>query len=289
LTYCALTKSPSRIEYQPSALDEIEYTSCKTTHHIYTLLRGSSPIDTHKPGSIFVLWRNLAGGTVVNPQRKLFESLGLRIAFPLSVEVVSMDATTVIILVLGVVIIAAIAVAVWFYLQKQRTSHLRAKFGPEYSRAVRAEGDTKHAEQVLEQRQQRVNKLNITALSAGQRNEFAQAWEKEQARFVDDPSNAVNNADRLVRRVMETRGYPVSDFEQRVADISVDHPVVVENYRVAHAVAARTRDQQVSTEELRTAMIHYRALFADLLKDGRGRPVSDVMRADNTRARSAGR
>lgn len=200
-----------------------------------------------------------------------------------------MDATTVIILVLAVVIIAAIAVAVWFYLQKQRTSHLRAKFGPEYSRAVRAEGDTKHAEQVLEQRQQRVNKLNITALSAGQRNEFAQAWEKEQARFVDDPSNAVNNADRLVRRVMETRGYPVSDFEQRVADISVDHPVVVENYRVAHAVAARTRDQQVSTEELRTAMIHYRALFADLLKDGGGRPVSDVMRADNTRARSAGR
>ena len=200
-----------------------------------------------------------------------------------------MDATTGIILAVAVVVIAAIAVAGWFYLQKQRTSQLRSKFGPEYNRTLRAEGDAKHAEQVLEQRQKRVEKLNITALSTTQRNEFAQAWEKEQARFVDDPSNAVNNADRLVRRVMETRGYPVSDFEQRVADISVDHPVVVENYRVAHDVAERTRDQQVGTEELRTAMIHYRALFADLLKDGGGRPVSDVMRADNTRARSAGR
>lgn len=198
-----------------------------------------------------------------------------------------MDTSTSIILVLAVLVILAIAAAVWFYMQNQQTNRLRSKFGPEYNRAVRSEGDAKHAEEVLHERQKRVEKLNIKALSASARENFAQAWEQEQARFVDEPSTAVDNADRLVQRVMKARGYPVSDFEQRVADVSVDHPVVVENYRVAHDIAARGQNKQVSTEELREAMIHYRALFADLLNDGGVHPVRQVMQDDNARAKGA--
>ncbi len=198
-----------------------------------------------------------------------------------------MDTSTSIILVLAVLVILAIAAAVWFYMQNQQTNRLRSKFGPEYNRAVRSEGDAKHAEEVLHERQKRVEKLNIKALSASERDDFAQAWEQEQARFVDEPSTAVDNADRLVQRVMKARGYPVSDFEQRVADVSVDHPVVVENYRVAHDIAARGQNKQVSTEELREAMIHYRALFADLLNDGGVHPVRQVMQDDNARAKGA--
>ncbi len=198
-----------------------------------------------------------------------------------------MDTSTSIILVLAVLVILAIAAAVWFYMQNQQTNRLRSKFGPEYNRAVRSEGDAKHAEEVLHERQKRVEKLNIKALSASAREDFAQAWEQEQARFVDEPSTAVDNADRLVQRVMKARGYPVSDFEQRVADVSVDHPVVVENYRVAHDIAARGQNKQVSTEELREAMIHYRALFADLLNDGGVHPVRQVMQDDNARAKGA--
>lgn len=198
-----------------------------------------------------------------------------------------MDTSTSIILVLAVLVILAIAAAVWFYMQNQQTNRLRSKFGPEYNRAVRSEGDAKHAEEVLHERQKRVEKLNIKALSASEREDFAQAWEQEQARFVDEPSTAVDNADRLVQRVMKARGYPVSDFEQRLADVSVDHPVVVENYRVAHDIAARGQNKQVSTEELREAMIHYRALFADLLNDGGVHPVRQVMQDDNARAKGA--
>jgi len=199
-----------------------------------------------------------------------------------------MDTSTIIILILAVAVVLAIAVAIWLYMQKQQTNRLRSKFGPEYNRAIRSEGDAKRAEQALEQRQKRVEKLNIRALSANERNDFAHAWEQEQARFVDEPSTAVSNADRLVQRVMKARGYPVSDFEQRVADVSVDHPVVVQNYRVAHDIAARGQNEKASTEELREAMIHYRALFADLLQDGGVRPVREVVtRDDNTKARGA--
>lgn len=200
-----------------------------------------------------------------------------------------MDTSMIIIVVLAVVVIFAIAAAVWFYMQKQQTNRLRSKFGPEYNRAIRSEGDAKHAEQVLQERQKRVENLNIRALSASERDDFAHAWEEEQARFVDEPSTAVNNADRLVQRVMKARGYPVSDFEQRVADVSVDHPVVVQNYRVAHDIAARGQDGEVSTEELREAMIHYRALFADLLHDGEVHPVRQVERDANARAKGAAR
>ncbi len=199
-----------------------------------------------------------------------------------------MDTSTIIILILAVAVVLAIAIAIWFYIQKQQTNRLRSKFGPEYNRAIRSEGDAKHAEQVLQERQKRVEKLNIRALSDSERNDFTKAWEQEQARFVDEPSTAVSNADRLVQRVMKTRGYPVSDFEQRVADVSVDHPVVVQNYRVAHDIAARGEKEEVSTEELREAMIHYRALFADLLHDGGVRPVRQVVVRDEDNAKARG-
>jgi flagellar basal body-associated protein FliL len=194
-----------------------------------------------------------------------------------------MDISMIIILALVVVAVLAIAAAVWFYMQKQQTNRLRSKFGPEYNRAIRSEGDAKRAEQALHEREKRVEKLNIRILTASERENFARAWEQEQARFVDEPAIAVNNADRLVQKVMSARGYPVTDFEQRVADVSVDHPVVVQNYRVAHDIAVRGQNIEVSTEELREAMIHYRALFAELLDDGAAHPVRQVMPEDNAR------
>ena len=203
-----------------------------------------------------------------------------------------MDTLTI---VLVVVVIAAVAAAIWFYLQKQRTQGLRSRFGPEYDRAVRSEGDTRHGEQVLAERQKRVEKLDIKPLSANQRDDFARQWEQEQAHFVDEPAKAVDVADRLVQQVMQARGYPVSNFEQRVADVSVDHPVVVENYRVAHEIAIRRQQGEVSTEELRKAMIHYRALFAELLHDDGTQPVRErtteekLRSEENTKARGVGR
>jgi hypothetical protein len=194
-----------------------------------------------------------------------------------------MDTTTLIIIGLVVfVVLAAVAIglAIWFYTKKQRTRALRSKFGPEYNRAVRAEGGTGDAEQLLQERQKRVAKLNIKPLTDDQRAEFADAWEHAQARFVDDPEAAVANADVLVQEVMGVRGYPVADFEQRVADVSVDHPAVVQNYRIAHEIAARHEHENVGIEKLREAMIHYRALFADLLHDGGLQPVRQVVREE---------
>ena len=189
-----------------------------------------------------------------------------------------MDALTIGIIVAVVLVVGLVAVtiAAWFYMSQQRTKALRARFGPEYDRALKAEGTAKQAEQILEERQQRVARLEIKPLSDQQRNEFAQEWEHEQARFVDNPAIAVANADRLVKEVMQVRGYPVSDFEQRVADVSVDHPVVAQNYRLAHDIAVANKREDLGIEKLRQAMIHYRALFADLLHDGGLNPVRHV-------------
>lgn len=187
------------------------------------------------------------------------------------------------------IVVIALAVGVWFYLRKQRTRKLRSQFGPEYRRAVRSEGTTSAAEKILQKRQQRVERLKIVPLTQEQRVRFADAWENEQAHFVDEPRAAVEAADKLVGEVMRARGYPVSDFEQRVADVSVDHPVVVENYRIAHDIALRDEKQPVNTEELRQAMIHFRALFADLLHDGGMQPVRDVRTETRELAREVGR
>lgn len=175
-----------------------------------------------------------------------------------------MDATLIIV---AVVIIAILVAAVWWYSMRQRSAKLQEKFGPEYERTVAEKGDTRKAEDELTDRQKRVSKLEIKPLAADERRRFNDEWRAVQARFVDDPSAAVRDADTLVGRVMEARGYPVGDFEQRSADVSVDHPTVLEHYRAAHAVALRHAQGQASTEDLRQAMVNYRALFDELLEE----------------------
>jgi len=176
----------------------------------------------------------------------------------------------------AIAIIVAVATSIWLYMSKRRTKELRSKFGPEYRRMAVAEGDAAKAEQLLTEREKRVKKLDIQPLTDRQRNGFADEWEHTQAQFVDDPTAAVTRADLLVQEVMNVRGYPVADFDQRVADVSVDHPAVAQNYRLAHEIAVRHQQQDVSMEKLREAMLHYRALFADLLHDGGLRPVRQV-------------
>lgn len=168
-------------------------------------------------------------------------------------------------IIVGVLVALAVIVIAAVLMKKRRTDELRGKFGPEYERLVRQHGDTRHAERELDDRVQRVSQLHIKPLSPEYRNRFADAWRSDQARFVDDPKGAVVEADRLVADLMQVRGYPVGDFDQRAADVSVDHPHVVQNYRAAHDIAVRHQRGQASTEDLRVAMVHYRALFEDLL------------------------
>src|SRR5579863_7885768 len=159
-----------------------------------------------------------------------------------------------------VVVIAAIAFAI---LQKRRSEKLREHFGPEYDRAVAEGGNKRIAESRLEERTERVKKFHIRPLTAEDRARFAEQWDRVQAHFVDAPAGAVAEADQLIGDLMATCGYPVGEFEQRAADISVDHPIVTQNYRSAHDIAVRQAKGQASTEDLRRAMIHYRALFDD--------------------------
>lgn len=171
-------------------------------------------------------------------------------------------------IMLAGVVILVIAVLAWLYAQKRRstTATLRQKFGPEYERAVQQQGSERKAEAKLADREKRVEKLNIRDLDSMERERFSKQWEAVQSRFVDSPKGAVAEADDLVSSVMKARGYPLSDFDQRADDISVDHPRVMENYRSAHEIALRVGKEQASTEELRTAMIHYRGLFEELVQ-----------------------
>jgi hypothetical protein len=166
-------------------------------------------------------------------------------------------------------IVAAVAIGcgvAWYVQTRQRSAHLRERFGPEYERTRSQVGDMRRAEAALAAREQRVGKLHIRSLAPDERARFAEVWHHIQSLFVDDPQGAIGEADRLVNDVMTTRGYPVADFEQRTADISVDHPVVVEHYRAAGSIAERNESGVASTEDLRQAVIHYRALFDDLLE-----------------------
>lgn len=169
--------------------------------------------------------------------------------------------------VIVVVVIAVIAVLliVWGVTRRRRTEALRHRFGPEYERTVRERGQGK-AESALLQRKERVEKFRLRELGASERERFVSEWRGVQSRFVDDPKGAVTDADHLLLRVMEARGYPMSDFDQRAADISVDHPRVVDNYRAAHEIALRHRRGQATTEDLRNAIIYYRSLFDELLQ-----------------------
>ena len=169
-------------------------------------------------------------------------------------------------ILLAVAVVLIIAVSAWLYLRKRRstTAGLRHRFGPEYERAVREHGSERKAEAKLTDREKRIEKLNIRELNPMERERFSELWKSVQSHFVDSPKGAVTEGDDLVSSLMKTRGYPISDFDQRADDISVDHPQVVENYRSAHEIAMRVGKDQATTEDLRTAMIHYRSLFEEL-------------------------
>jgi hypothetical protein len=169
-------------------------------------------------------------------------------------------------LALAAAVIVVVAVAAWLYVRKRRstTAGLRQKFGPEYDRAVLTHGSK--AEAKLADREKRIETLNLRDLDSMEHERYSKQWQAVQSRFVDSPKGAVAEADDLVSSVMKVRGYPVSDFDQRAADISVDHPRVVENYRSAHEIALRVGKDAASTEDLRSAMIHYRSLFEELVQ-----------------------
>lgn len=183
-----------------------------------------------------------------------------------------MSTEVVVVLILAAAALGA--VAAWFLLRRRRSSELRRTFGPEYDRTVENAGKRSEAERELEHRRERVRQLEIRPLPPEEAERFARGWQQVQKRFVDAPAGAVDDADRLVTELMQRRGYPMTDFEQRSADLSVDHPLVVENYRAAHALALRARNGGADTEELRQAMVHYRTLFEDLLEErGQGLEV----------------
>jgi hypothetical protein len=171
--------------------------------------------------------------------------------------------------VIGLVLIVAVAVAVLLILRerkKAQSRHLQQRFGPEYSRVLGTVGDREKAEAELQAREKRVERLQLVPLSAAEASRLEEAWDTLQTRFVDNPSLVVDEADRLVRELMLRRGYPMGDIERRAADISVHHPLVVDNYRAAQAIAARNARGQGTTEDLRKAVVHYRALFEELLE-----------------------
>jgi hypothetical protein len=175
--------------------------------------------------------------------------------------------TTTTIILAALLILAAVATVTFVtFLRKRQSLRLKKQFGPEYDRAVERLGGQSQAETDLRKREARIAKLKITPLTVDQAAKFSQAWKRVQGVFVDNPSGAVAQADKLVQEVMTARGYPMGDFERRASDISVDHPTVVESYRAAQAIAARDTRGEADTEELRKAIVHYRTLFSELLE-----------------------
>src|SRR4030095_8291887 len=171
-------------------------------------------------------------------------------------------------MVIAVAAVLVVAVLAWLYARRRKaaTARLRQRFGPEYEHSVREQGSERKAEAQLADRQKRVAKLEIRDLDPAERERFSAQWHALQSRFVDDPKEAVTEADALVSTLMQARGYPVADFNQRAADIFVDHPRVVANYRSGHEIALRIGKGEAITEDLRTAMIHYRSLFEELVQ-----------------------
>jgi nitrogen fixation-related uncharacterized protein len=174
--------------------------------------------------------------------------------------------TTAIVTLTIVVVVILVALGLVALLWRRRSLKLQEQFGPEYKHAVRQYGDARKAEAELAAREKRVRKLEIRPPTQEDQSRFAEVWRRTQARFVDEPSKAIDEADGLIKEVMQTRGYPVGDFEQRAADISVDHPDVVINYRAGREIAERNKSGQATTEDLRQAMMHYRSLFEELVE-----------------------
>jgi hypothetical protein len=171
-------------------------------------------------------------------------------------------------IVIAVVVALVVLAAVVVYVGNRRTARLQERFGSEYERTVEERGDQRSAERELAERAKQREKIDVVPLSPEARGKYLQSWQTVQTRFVDDPAGAVGDADRLITDVMRDRGYPIEDFEQRAADVSVDHPEVVQHYRAAHAIYLEREQQEgdEETEDLRQAFVHYRALFEGLVE-----------------------
>jgi hypothetical protein len=178
-------------------------------------------------------------------------------------------------LIVLIVIVVVLVLAAILLGRRRRTERLQDRFGPEYERTVAREGDRRAAESQLAERAKRRLGLDIVELDPAVRARYLEAWRSTQGKFVDDPAAATREADTLVATVMRERGYPVDDFDQRAADISVDHPKVAEDYRAAHAVSQANEQGLATTDDLRQAFVHYRSLFVELLE-----PDGDAHRAD---------
>jgi hypothetical protein len=172
-------------------------------------------------------------------------------------------------LIVILIVLILVVGATFFVGQRRRTQRLQDRFGPEYRRTVARTGDRRTAEADLAERQERRRELDIVELEPAIRARYAEAWQATQNKFVDDPATATREADVLITKVMRDRGYPVDDFDRRAEDISVDHPEVAENYRVAHALTQANQQGLTNTDDLRQAFVHYRSLFAELLDVGR--------------------
>ncbi len=178
-----------------------------------------------------------------------------------------MDTSNTTMLILVAVIFLIVGGLIGMALMRvQRTRRLKERFGPEYERTVNEIGDKRQAENELDARLAHVNTLKIRPLTAEEVNRYTLEWQNTQTEFVDEPLSALQKADRLIRDVMKARGYPVEDFEQRAADISVDYPELVTDYRGMHLIAIKEQDDEVGTEEMRQAMVHGRALFENLIR-----------------------
>lgn len=177
-----------------------------------------------------------------------------------------MSTLLLIIAVIVVLVIAAVALAAWSFSRKRRSERLRRQFGPEYEHTVTTTGDRRRAESELSEREKRTRSLKIRPLSREEVNQFSDDWQRVQTRFVDEPNEAITDAELLVGEVMEARGYPAAGYERRISYLSVNHPQAVQNYRAAQAITQRDGHNEVSTEDLRRAMTYYRELFDDLLE-----------------------
>jgi hypothetical protein len=182
--------------------------------------------------------------------------------------------------VIALAAVVVFAIVVWQALARRRTGQLQEQFGPEYDRTVGTAESKREAEAELQAREERRRKLEIQPLPSAARYRYLEAWQAVQSQFVDDPSAAVARADELIQSVMSERGYPVEDFEQRAADVSVDHPRVVENYRQGHRLAQSSANGSGSTEDLRQAMRRYRALFDELVEPAADDPTARERQSD---------
>ena len=189
-------------------------------------------------------------------------------------------------IVIAAVALIVVLAVIWNATRAKRTRALQDTFGREYDRTVENTGDRRAAERELRERQKQHDELELKPLSPEARDRYVRRWQSTQTRFVDDPPGAVAEADALVQQVMQERGYPVDDFDRRVADISVDHPNLVEKYRTAHGIAQSAESGDASTEDMRHSVRHYRALFAELLETDDVENVDDVDSRDDDRSRT---